>query len=88
MNKSSVAPASATGLPDSKFNYSWVVPVTFITDKERVVQKVLLNATQNYTDAEVELGDDILWIKANMNATGYYIVNYPEEVGEDLNWVI
>lgn len=75
-------------IPESQFNYSWVVPISFITDKSQVVEKVLLNCTNGSRNAMVDLDEDLLWIKANLNGSGYYRVNYPDEMWSQLILVL
>ena len=65
--------------PPSKYNYTWFVPVQFKTDVSPV-ESIMLNATKNSSNAHVELPPKTRWIKANMNGSGFYRVQYPLEV--------
>ena len=65
--------------PPSKYNYTWFVPVQFKTDVSPV-ESIMLNATKNSSNAHVELPPKARWIKANMHGSGFYRVQYPQEV--------
>lgn len=43
-------------------------------------QSILLNATHNASNGHVELSPKVKWIKANLNGSGYYRVQYPDEM--------
>lgn len=81
-------------LEKSKFNYTWFVPVNLMTDKS-LEQKILLNASynarrrldncsQDKANGHLELPSDLKWIKANLEGSGYYRVQYPDEVWREL----
>ncbi|XP_025159395.1 glutamyl aminopeptidase isoform X3 [Harpegnathos saltator] len=70
-------------LPKSPFDYRWYVPVTFYTDKQPdEIRKVWLNMTT------VEIWDmspyEVKYIKCNVNQTGFYRVNYTEEMWAEI----
>ncbi|XP_032683706.1 glutamyl aminopeptidase-like isoform X3 [Odontomachus brunneus] len=69
--------------PKSPFDYKWYVPVTYYTDKQpHEIRKVWLNMTT------VEIWDmspyDIKYIKCNVNQTGFYRVNYTEDMWAEI----
>ena len=65
--------------PPSQYNYTWFVPVKFKTDASSP-ESILLNATHDSSNGYVELPLEAQWIKANLDGSGYYRVNYPSEV--------
>jgi len=69
--------------PPSKYNYTWFVPVQFKTDVSPV-ESIMLNATKNSSNAHVELPPKARWIKANMHGSGFYRVQYPQEIWQQL----
>jgi len=69
--------------PLSKYNYTWFVPVEFMTDQSPP-QSILLNTTHNASNGHVELASNLKWIKANLNGSGYYRVQYPVEMWQQL----
>ena len=81
---SALIETSQPTLPPSPYNYTWVVPVSFKTDSGDM-HKVLLNATSNSSNAQVSLGSSVKWLKANINGSGYYRVQYPEDVWRSLS---
>ncbi|XP_055851692.1 glutamyl aminopeptidase-like isoform X2 [Episyrphus balteatus] len=68
---------------DSEFNYRWTIPITYTTSANPVVQKTWFN----YDDSEViiNLPSATDWIKINKDQVGYYRVNYPQEIWEQIN---
>ena len=81
---SALIETSQPTLPPSPYNYTWVVPVSFKTDLGDM-HKILLNATSNSSNAQVSLGPSVKWLKANINGSGYYRVQYPEDVWRSLS---
>ena len=63
----------------SKYNYTWFVPIQFKSDLTSA-QTIILNATNNSSNAHVELPSNARWIKANLNGSGFYRVQYPPKV--------
>jgi len=80
---SSQVPGSDTTQPPSKYNYTWYVPVQFRTDLTQP-QSILLNATHNTSNGHVDLPAKVKWVKANLGGSGFYRVQYPTEVWEEL----
>lgn len=70
--------SSITNRLDQDSDYKWIVPVDYETNLEDFRDSFILNKSTTY---EVEFPSDVTWIKANMNGTGFYRVNYPKE-----NW--
>ena len=70
--------------PPSKYNYSWSVPVNFKTDKNDVHHVFLQHNSNNSNINMKKMPDNIKWIKANLNGTGYYRVMYPEDIWKGL----
>ncbi|XP_055901791.1 uncharacterized protein LOC129938333 [Eupeodes corollae] len=68
---------------DSEFNYRWTIPITYTTSANPVVQRTWFN----YDDSEIiiDLPSAIDWIKINKDQVGYYRVNYPQEIWEEIN---
>ncbi|XP_056646325.1 endoplasmic reticulum aminopeptidase 1-like isoform X1 [Diorhabda sublineata] len=62
-------------LPISGYNYKWHIPLTYYTDNNSEIKHVLMNMTE----AKFEV-DDIKWIKANVNQTGFYRVTYDDDI--------
>ncbi|XP_041031285.1 aminopeptidase N-like [Carcharodon carcharias] len=62
----------------SKYNYTWIVPITWMKRNSAPQTDWLLNS-QGLFPIMNPSGDE--WILANINVTGYYRVNYDEE-----NW--
>lgn len=69
-------------VPVSKYNYTWVVPVTFYTDAAD--QHKYTITPKDLSGYRVELPQNIKWIKANTNGYGYYRVQYPDKVWYNL----
>jgi len=67
---------------ESKYNYTWVVPVTFYTDTQH--QHKFTITPKDLSGYKVQLPQNIKWIKANNNGYGYYRVQYPEKVWYNL----
>ncbi|KAI4480304.1 hypothetical protein M0804_010302 [Polistes exclamans] len=61
----------------SPFNYKWYVPLSYYTDKE---PHKLQNVWMNLTDVTFEIASDVEFIKCNVNQSGFYRVNYPEDM--------
>lgn len=68
---------------DSEFNYRWTIPITYMTSGNPVVQRSWFN----YDDSEViiDLPSPVDWIKINKDQVGYYRVNYPQDIWEQIN---
>ena len=80
---SALTEGSDPTLPPSPYNYTWVVPVSFRTDSGDL-HNVLLNATSNSSNAQISLSPTVKWLKANINGSGYYRVQYPEDIWRSL----
>jgi len=61
----------------SPFNYSWNIPLTYITQKDNKSVQVWMNRGSALLNWPMSSG----WIKANVGQIGYYRVNYEKE-----NW--
>ena len=61
----------------SPYEYKWEVPVTYISSISDEVEQAWLGQDQTYLD--IPILNDVKWIKFNVNQSGYYRVNYPEE---------
>ena len=70
--------------PDSKYNYTWEVPVNYVTDKGKK-KEVFLHANSNTTSTQVEMQPFDKWFKANINGSGYYRVQYPLDIWQELS---
>ncbi|XP_077988862.1 endoplasmic reticulum aminopeptidase 1-like [Glandiceps talaboti] len=57
----------------SPFDYKWIIPFTYITSSEpsKPTSQLLKFATVKFS-----VPDDAVWFKGNVNATGFYRVNY------------
>uniref|UniRef100_A0A1B0AGP0 glutamyl aminopeptidase n=1 Tax=Glossina pallidipes TaxID=7398 RepID=A0A1B0AGP0_GLOPL len=68
---------------DSQFNYHWSIPITYFTSEDPTVQRLIFN----YNDSEenIQVPNEVKWIKFNKNQVGYYLVNYPEDMWRALN---
>ena len=64
----------------SRYNYTWTVPVQIITSQGDEIHRVVLNATQNTSNAQITLPAGLTWLKANVNGRGYYRVQYPPDI--------
>ncbi|XP_044761271.1 glutamyl aminopeptidase isoform X3 [Coccinella septempunctata] len=75
-------PDDADKQKPSPFNYTWTVPITYITDKGKSEEIIWLNKTSK--NVTIERPKDAKWFKFNPGQTGYYRVNYPEEIWKEL----
>merc|ERR1711874_435378 len=64
----------------SRYNYTWTVPVQIITSQGDEIHRLVLNATQNSSNAQITLPAGLTWLKANVNGRGYYRVQYPPDI--------
>ncbi|NXJ83943.1 AMPN Aminopeptidase, partial [Trogon melanurus] len=63
----------------SDFNYTWIVPVTWITNVDRTENTYwLTGATENNDSFKISSPN---WLLLNLNVSGYFRVNYNQE-----NW--
>jgi len=74
----------STIVQKSKFNYTWFIPVNMMTDKSSDQKNILLNSSHNASNGHIELPRDLKWIKANLEGSGYYRVQYPIEIWREL----
>lgn len=54
----------------------WYVPLSYYTDKEKEAQYVWMNQT----NVEFNIPENIVWLKANVNQSGFYRVTYSEDM--------
>ena len=80
---SALIETSQPTLPPSPYNYTWVVPVSFTTDSGEM-HHIVLNATSNSSNANINLSTTLKWLKVNINGSGYYRVQYPEFIWRSL----
>ncbi|XP_012221595.1 endoplasmic reticulum aminopeptidase 1-like isoform X2 [Linepithema humile] len=60
----------------SPFNYKWYIPLNCYTHEPPGNIEVWMNMT----NATFEISTDVEYIKCNVNQTGFYRVNYPNEM--------
>ncbi|XP_044018769.1 endoplasmic reticulum aminopeptidase 2-like isoform X2 [Aphidius gifuensis] len=58
-------------------NYRWYIPLNYYTDKE---PDKISTVWMNMTEATFEIPDNVEYIKCNINQSGFYRVNYPDEM--------
>ncbi|CAH0714298.1 unnamed protein product, partial [Brenthis ino] len=66
----------------SEFKYRWFVPVTYKTNK--ATTESILWFPDSSDSVTLSLEDGEKWIKINNNQVGYYRVNYPEGMWQEL----
>ncbi|XP_061673781.1 endoplasmic reticulum aminopeptidase 2 [Syngnathoides biaculeatus] len=57
--------------------YLWHIPLTYKTDTSHAIHRHMMTT---HTDS-VHIGEDVKWVKFNVDMTGYYVVHY-----EDGGW--
>ncbi|KAJ2949884.1 hypothetical protein O0L34_g11205 [Tuta absoluta] len=67
---------------DSPFDYRWFIPITFTTNKGP--SDTILWFPNNVQSVKLTLKEDETWLKINNNQVGYYRVNYPQDMWEEL----
>ncbi|XP_058986730.1 glutamyl aminopeptidase-like [Musca domestica] len=67
---------------DSPFDYKWSIPITYKTSASSDVQRVWFYYDQNAVT--INLPSAVEWIKFNFDQVGYYRVNYPISMWENL----
>ncbi|XP_040426085.1 aminopeptidase N [Cygnus olor] len=70
-------PASKVERP-SEFNYTWIVPITWMTSKTSGSRYWLVDVSDTNSSFKVDSPD---WLLLNLNVSGYFRVNYNQE-----NW--
>ncbi|XP_039283006.1 LOW QUALITY PROTEIN: glutamyl aminopeptidase [Nilaparvata lugens] len=63
--------------PPSPFNYKWYLPLSFYTDLNPEEEEIVW---MNMTDVKFEVANDVTWLKANVNQSGFYRVTYDDEM--------
>ncbi|XP_024085404.1 endoplasmic reticulum aminopeptidase 1-like isoform X2 [Cimex lectularius] len=65
--------------PKAPYGYKWYVPLSYYTDvsKEETIW-------MNMTDVKFEINSSATWLKANINQSGFYRVNYDSKMWEVL----
>ncbi|KAF6199081.1 hypothetical protein GE061_007106, partial [Apolygus lucorum] len=66
--------------PKSPYHYKWYVPLSYITDTNDELETVWMNMT----DVKFEINSSVSWMKANVNQSGFYRVNYDPEMWDSL----
>lgn len=61
-------------------SYEWFVPITWMKSGSNMGQHWLLNKTASYESMKT----DTDWVLANLNVTGFYMVNYDSQNWERL----
>ncbi|XP_071788649.1 endoplasmic reticulum aminopeptidase 1-like [Asterias amurensis] len=59
----------------SPYNYRWIIPLTYFTSDAMSEKKTKL-MDKSQTEVRFNLDINVRWIKANMNQSGFYRVNY------------
>ncbi|XP_065200963.1 endoplasmic reticulum aminopeptidase 2-like isoform X2 [Planococcus citri] len=62
--------------PPSTFKYKWYIPLNYYTNQGS--SKEAKTVWMNMTDLTFDVDPKTRWIKANVNQSGYYRVNYDE----------
>ncbi|XP_073998601.1 endoplasmic reticulum aminopeptidase 1-like isoform X3 [Rhodnius prolixus] len=65
--------------PKSPYSYRWYVPLSYFTDVSEEE-----NVWMNMSDAKFEIDPGATWLKANINQSGFYRVNYDQDNWEAL----
>jgi len=68
--------------PESPFNYTWAVPINYITDSGKF-SRSFMNVNDSNKKIDIPKSD-LKWFKANVNGSGYYRVQYPRNIWEAL----
>ena len=79
----SSAHLNTTVKQSSRFNFSWTVPVQLMTNLGPTIFQLVLNTSKagnNSDSALLRLPPGVSWIKANVNGSGYYRVQYPPDI--------
>uniref|UniRef100_A0A1W7RAL3 Aminopeptidase n=1 Tax=Hadrurus spadix TaxID=141984 RepID=A0A1W7RAL3_9SCOR len=64
----------------SPYSYKWYIPLTYITDVSSETKHYWLNAIEGSFDVP----EEFLWLKVNVNQTGFYRVMYDEKMWDIL----
>ncbi|ESN97982.1 hypothetical protein HELRODRAFT_193156 [Helobdella robusta] len=65
----------------SRFNYLWFIPLTFVTDRHPNNHSMYFMKEKTL---RFELPEDVNWLKANSNMTGFYRVHYDDNGWSDI----
>ncbi|KAF3695860.1 Endoplasmic reticulum aminopeptidase 2 [Channa argus] len=65
--------------PTLQKGFLWHIPLTYKTDASSAIHRHLMTT---HTDS-IHIGEEVNWVKVNMDMTGYYVVHY-EEGGWDV----
>ncbi|GAB0194319.1 aminopeptidase N [Grus japonensis] len=65
----------------STFNYTWIIPITWMTDKNSGEQYWLTKVSETNDQFKVKSPS---WLLLNLNVSGYFRVNYNQENWEQL----
>ena len=68
----------------SPFGYKWVIPITIITDRKPDSRLIWFNTSEMWIPFE----ENIKWFKLNANQSGFYRINYEQDVWRSLSEVL
>ncbi|XP_019722472.1 endoplasmic reticulum aminopeptidase 2 [Hippocampus comes] len=60
--------------------YLWHIPLTYKTDTSSIIHRHLMTT---HTDS-VHIGEEVNWVKVNVDMTGYYVVHYEDGGWEEI----
>ncbi|XP_050424604.1 endoplasmic reticulum aminopeptidase 1-like [Adelges cooleyi] len=66
----------------SPYEYKWFVPLSFYTDITSFREQEVV--WMNMTDVRFEVDPKVRWLKANVNQSGFYRVNYDNGLWDEL----
>ncbi|VVC37450.1 Aminopeptidase N-type,ERAP1-like C-terminal domain,Peptidase M1, membrane alanine aminopeptidase, N- [Cinara cedri] len=66
----------------SPYDYKWFVPLSFYTDITSYREQEVV--WMNMTDVRFEVDPKVRWLKANVNQSGFYRVNYDDGLWNEL----
>ncbi|KAK9884995.1 hypothetical protein WA026_009224 [Henosepilachna vigintioctopunctata] len=70
----------------SPLGYKWTIPITYITDKGKSNEVIWFNRSND--NIVIEKPKDIKWLKFNAHQAGYYRVNYPKNMWNQLGSIM
>ncbi|XP_060872010.1 endoplasmic reticulum aminopeptidase 1-like [Metopolophium dirhodum] len=66
----------------SQYDYKWYVPLSFYTDITSYREQEVV--WMNMTDVRFEVDPKVRWLKANVNQSGFYRVNYDDGLWNEI----